>query len=80
MTSLRAWALDTAERAVFTFLEAFLGLLVVSASDAIGGLSISTIEAALVSGVISALAVVKGAIASYREGMSPASLVRSSEP
>jgi hypothetical protein len=71
--SLRNWLRDTAERTLFTFVESFLGLVVVSASDAIGGLSISTLEAALVSAVISALAVVKGAVASYREGLSPAS-------
>jgi len=72
--SLREWAIDTAERAVFTFLEAFLGLLMISQTGAVDGIDPSLWQAALASGFIAALAVVKGAIASRRDGISPASL------
>ena len=72
----KAWALDTAERTVFTFAQSFLGLILASASGAVEGLSASTLEVALLSAVISSLAVLKGAIAKRRDGISPASLLR----
>lgn len=75
----KTWAIDTAERTAFTFVQSFLGLIVVSATNTVDSLSVSTIEAALVSAVISALAVLKGALASRRHGMSPASFVSSSD-
>ena len=71
----RKWAVDTAERAFFTFVEAFLGLLIVDASGSVDGLSLAMVEMAAVSGIISALAVVKASLAAYRDGLSPASLV-----
>lgn len=73
--SRRDWLVDTGERAVFTFVEAFLGLLLVTQTDVVGGFSASVWQSALVSGLIAALAVVKGAIASRRDGLSPASWV-----
>jgi uncharacterized membrane protein YdbT with pleckstrin-like domain len=79
MTSdLKTWAKDTAERTAFTFVQSFLGLIVVSATNSVDSLSVSTLEAALVSAVISALAVLKGALASRQQGISPASFLRSS--
>jgi hypothetical protein len=71
----REWLLDTAERAFFTFVEAFLGLLLVSQTDIIDGFSASVLQTALASGLVSALAVVKGAVASRSPGISPASFV-----
>lgn len=72
----RVWAKDTAERAAFTFLEAFLGLLVVDQVDAFGSaFSLDAVQMAAASALIASLAVVKGAVASRRAGMSPASFV-----
>lgn len=73
-TDLKKWAIDTAERAIFTFVESFLGLLLLSGSDLLGpSLSPGTLEAAAASALIAALAVVKGAVASAKAGISPAS-------
>lgn len=74
-TSLKAWAKDTAERTIFTFVQSFLGLVVVSATNAVDSLSVNTLEAAAISAVISSLAVLKGALANRIHGMSPASFV-----
>ena len=74
---LKAWMKDTGERALFTFVEAFVGLMLVGATDAVDGLTASTLEMAFLSAVISALAVVKGAVAKRRDGISPASLLPS---
>lgn len=74
-TSLKAWAKDTAERTIFTFVQSFLGLLVVSATNTVDSLSVNTLEAAAISAVISSLAVLKGALANRIHGMSPASFV-----
>lgn len=71
----KTWAKDTAERTAFTFLQSFLGLIVVSASNTVDGLSVSTLEVAAISALISALAVVKGALARRRDGLSPASFI-----
>jgi hypothetical protein len=70
------WLKDTLERALFTFVEAFIGLLIVAESGSVDGLSLSVVQTAGVSAFISALAVVKGAVASYRDGLSPASFAR----
>lgn len=76
-SELKHWIIDTAERAVFTFLESFLGLLLISSSDLLGSsLSPDLIEAAVASGLIAALAVVKASVASAKAGLSPASLAR----
>ena len=72
---LKTWAKDTAERTVFTFAQSFLGLLAVSASGAIDNVTMNTIEAALVSSVVAALAVLKGALAARLNGISPASFL-----
>ena len=74
-TELKTWMKDTAERTIFTFLQAFLGLLAVDASNTVDGLSVNTLEVAAISALISALAVVKGALARKRDGLSPASFI-----
>lgn len=51
--------LGTAERAIATYVEAFLGLLIVA-----GPLNLEAVEVALVAALPAALAVVKAAIAS----------------
>lgn len=71
----KAWAKDTGERALFTFIEAFIGLMLVGSTGTVDGLDASTLEMAFLSAVISALAVVKGAVAKRRDGISPASLL-----
>lgn len=73
--AMKHWLRDTAERAFFTFVEAFVGLLIADASNMVGDLSMSVLEHAAVSAGVAALAVVKGALASRRGGMSPASFV-----
>lgn len=78
MNDLKAWAIDTAERTAFTFVQSFLGLIVVSATNSVDSISVSTLEAAFVSAVISAFAVVKGALANRVHGVSPASFVPAS--
>ncbi len=50
---------DLTERVVFTYVEVFIGLLLVA-----GPLDIDAIEVALVAAIPAALAVVKGALAS----------------
>jgi len=66
--SLKAWLVDVAERAVFSFLETFLALFVVA--------DLSTAKTAAVAGLTAAFAVVKGALASLRKDtISPASTV-----
>lgn len=71
----RHWLRDTSERVVFTFVEAFIGLLVVDATNMVGGISLSVVEHAFASAVVASLAVVKSALAARRAGMSPASFV-----
>lgn len=73
---MRAWLVDTAERALFTFLETFLGLLIISETEMVGGIDASMWQSALASALVSALTVVKSAVASRREALSPASLAR----
>jgi hypothetical protein len=66
------WLKDTVERVVFTFLEAFLAVVVASGQDWI---DVSTAQAAAVAGGAAALAVLKAAIASRKtDTVSPASL------
>lgn len=67
--SFKAWLVDVAERAVFSFLETFLALFVVA--------DLSTAKTAAVAGLTAAFAVVKGALASLRKDtISPASTVK----
>ena len=61
---------DVAERAVMTFIQAFLSVFVVA--------DLSTAKGAVIAGVAAALAVVKGFVAS-RIGDSTASLVKTTE-
>ncbi|MFJ2342360.1 hypothetical protein [Streptomyces antimycoticus] len=53
---------DIAERAVLTYVEAFLGLLL--ASGATNVIALSTLESAAIAAIPAGLAVVKGAIGS----------------
>lgn len=71
----KVWIRDTVERVVATYLQTVLGLLIaVQATD----LSIDFLQAAAMSGVPAALAVLKAAIARKVPGtMSPSSLARS---
>lgn len=72
---MKAWIIDTAERALFTFLQTFLGLVVLSGTETFGSdLNLGFIESAATSSLIAALSVVKGALASRVNGVSPASL------
>lgn len=54
------WFIDAAERVVATFVEAFVGLIVVS-----GQLDVSTAEKAAAAGVIAAAAFVKTLVAKF---------------
>jgi hypothetical protein len=67
------WLKDVAERTVATYAQAFIGLLLAGwTTDAV---DLSLVQAAAVSAVPAALAVLKGALASKVPGtISPASL------
>lgn len=67
----RGWVADTVERAVFTFVEAFSGLLLAGTFT----LNIGAVKAAAVSGLIAALAVVKAALATQVGDPASASLL-----
>lgn len=73
----RAWLLDTAERAGFTFAETFLGSLLLS-----GAFNLSGLHDAELAGVAAGLAVLKSAAASLVGSgtLSPASLAPAPEP
>lgn len=74
---MRQWLLDTAERAVFTFIEAFLAVMLVTGTD---WLNLSALRAAGISAIAAAAAVIKAAIASRMAGtISPASVVKPSD-
>lgn len=65
--TLKAWALDTAERAGFTAAQAFLAVWIVTDQ--------STVRNAAVAAVAAAVAVLKAAVASRRTGtISPAGM------
>ena len=69
----RQWVIDTIERAVFTFLQAFIAVMLATLPE--DWLNVSAIRAAAVGGLAAALAVVKAAIASrVPSSVSPASL------
>lgn len=76
----RHWLVDTTERVIFTWIESFLGIVIVDAAEWTS-LDVSTLEAAAISASISTLTVVKAAIASRRSGrdISPASFARGAE-
>ena len=68
----RIWIRDTVERTIATYVQAFLGLVIASAATDI---TIGTVQAAAVSAIPAALAVLKAAIAARVPGtVSPASL------
>ena len=70
----RPFLRDLAERAISTYVQAFLGLLIAS-----GVVDVAAIEAAAVAAIPAALSVVKSLLAErYAPGtISPASLARS---
>jgi hypothetical protein len=71
---MRSWLIDTGERALFTFLETFLALVLAAGTD---WLNLSTVRAAGIGALAATLAVVKAAIASRTpDTVSPASLAR----
>lgn len=69
------WLRDTFERALATYVQAFLGLLM--AREMSDVLTVSALQAAAISAMPAALSVVKAAVASRAGTMSPASLVKS---
>lgn len=72
MLDTKKWAKDAAERVIATFIEAFLGAMLLSPV-----ISISTLRAGAIAGMIAALSYVKSTVAMLlpSTGMSPASLV-----
>jgi len=69
---VKRWTLDTLERALATYAQAFIGLLIASPML---DLDLSTVRALAVAALPAALAVVKAALASRVQAISPASLV-----
>jgi hypothetical protein len=69
---MKQWLIDTGERALFTFLETFLALVLANGQD---WLDVTVLRSAAIGGVAAVLAVLKAAIASRKtEAVSPASL------
>lgn len=64
---MSAWLRDMVERAVATYVEAFVGLLL--ASEMTDGISLGVLETAAVSALPAGLAVVKAALVSRRRGL-----------
>ena len=80
MMTTKAWLKDTLERVAFTWVESFLGLLLIDSVDMFDdSFNLGVVEMAAASATISALAVVKAAIATRRQGLSPASFVSNTE-
>lgn len=69
---MKRWTLDTLERALATYAQSFIGLLIASPML---DLDLSTVRALAVAALPAALAVVKAALASRVQAISPASLV-----
>lgn len=75
---MKNWLKDTAERAVASFLEAFLAIVIVSGTV---DWSPDNGKKALLAGAAAALTVLKAAIANVRPGtISPASAVKPAAP
>lgn len=71
----KQWLIDTIERAVATYVEVFLGLLI--AGWTTDKIDLSVLSTAAISAVPTALAVVKAALAEWKGGtISPASLAK----
>jgi hypothetical protein len=69
---MKQWLIDTGERALFTFLETFLALVLANGQN---WLDVTVLRSAAIGGVAAVLAVLKAAIASRKtEAVSPASL------
>jgi uncharacterized membrane protein len=77
MTITRSFLVDLAERAIATYVQAFLGLLIASSV-----VSVDTLQAAAVAAIPAALSVVKSLLAErFVPGtVSPASLAQSPSP
>ena len=66
---VKAWLIDVVERAAFAFVETFIALLLAT--------ELSSAKTAAVAGLSSALAVLKGALATLRKNtLSPASVAK----
>lgn len=79
--STETWIVDTTERAVCTFLEAFAGAIGIQGLVAAAGGDWSTVRglagSAAAAGASAAFTVIKAAIAKRRKGtVSPASLIK----
>jgi len=75
----REWFIDTSERVLFTFLQAFIAVMLATVPE--NWLDVSAIRAAAVGGVAAALAVLKAALASrITSPISPASAVPTTTP
>jgi hypothetical protein len=71
----REWLKDTAERAIATYVQVFLGLLIAGWST--DKLDLSVLSTAALAAVPALLAVIKAALAAHVDpSVSPASLVR----
>lgn len=64
---MSAWMRDMVERAVATYIEAFVGLLL--AAEMTDGISLGVLETAAVSALPAALAVVKATLVARRKGL-----------
>lgn len=72
----KLWIKDTAERVIWTWIESFVGLLVLDTGVAGVSLDLGVVKIAFASATIAALAVLKAAVASRRDSLSPASMAR----
>jgi hypothetical protein len=73
---MKAIALDIAERVVWSFLEAFIGALLLSPV-----INLSALKAAAIGGLVAALTYVKATVATLKAGtLSPASTVAAPAP
>lgn len=74
---MKNWLIDTLERTLATYVQAFLGLILARPAFDIEW---STVKCLAVASLPAALAVVKAAVASRVHGQSPASLAPVSAP
>lgn len=73
MRDTKFWR-DLAERAVATYVEALIGLLLASATFAEGTIDLSVIQTAIVAAIPAALSVIKSSLAPLRGNTDSASL------
>ena len=70
-----SWLVDVVERLIFTFVEAFLAVLLVGSDY-----NISTLRAAALAGIAAAVSVITSMLSAAVPGISPASLVQGTRP